>query len=57
MTNAFCAPIAIIRAKPEATPEVNAIMNRDSTLESELDGGRYWDRTSDPHNVNVVLYR
>jgi hypothetical protein len=20
-------------------------------------GGRYWDRTSDPHNVNVVLYR
>ncbi len=19
--------------------------------------GRYWDRTSDPHNVNVVLYR
>ena len=26
--------------------------------ESGLDlGGRYWDRTSDPHNVNVVLYR
>lgn len=22
-----------------------------------LNGGRYWDRTSDPHNVNVVLYR
>jgi hypothetical protein len=21
------------------------------------DGGRYWDRTSDPHDVNVVLYR
>jgi hypothetical protein len=20
-------------------------------------GGRYWDRTSDPHDVNVVLYR
>ena len=20
-------------------------------------GGPYWDRTSDPHNVNVVLYR
>ena len=20
-------------------------------------GGRYWDRTSDHHNVNVVLYR
>ena len=23
----------------------------------DVDGGRYWDRTSDPHNVNVVLYR
>ena len=21
------------------------------------DGGRYWDRTSDPYDVNVVLYR
>ena len=20
-------------------------------------GGRYWDRTSDPYDVNVVLYR
>ena len=23
----------------------------------ERDGGRYWDRTSDPYDVNVVLYR
>jgi hypothetical protein len=22
-----------------------------------LPGGRDWDRTSDPHDVNVVLYR
>ena len=22
-----------------------------------LHGGRYWDRTSDPYDVNVVLYR
>ena len=21
------------------------------------DGGQYWDRTSDPYDVNVVLYR
>ena len=24
---------------------------------SELDGGRDWDRTSDPYDVNVVLSR
>ncbi len=23
----------------------------------EGDGGRYWDRTSDPYDVNVVLSR
>jgi hypothetical protein len=23
----------------------------------ELNGGQYWDRTSDPYDVNVVLYR
>jgi hypothetical protein len=22
-----------------------------------VDGGRYWVRTSDPYDVNVVLYR
>jgi len=22
-----------------------------------FNGGRYWDRTSDPYDVNVVLYR
>tara|TARA_B100001059_G_scaffold147978_1_gene147915 strand:+ start:931 stop:1182 length:252 start_codon:yes stop_codon:yes gene_type:complete len=22
-----------------------------------IPGGRYWDRTSDPYDVNVVLYR
>ena len=25
--------------------------------ELSLLSGPYWDRTSDPHNVNVVLYR
>jgi hypothetical protein len=34
MTNAFWAPIAIIRAKPEAIPEVKAIMKADCTLTS-----------------------
>ena len=27
------------------------------STEEVILSGRYWDRTSDPHNVNVVLYR
>ena len=26
-------------------------------LQASKNGGRDWDRTSDPHDVNVVLYR
>ena len=40
-----------LEAKKKPRP---AQIERESRLHL---GGRYWDRTSDPHNVNVVLYR
>jgi hypothetical protein len=40
-----------IRQRPRVLAE------SDKSIFSVVYGGRYWDRTSDPYDVNVVLYR
>jgi hypothetical protein len=44
------------------TAEISSNWGGEDSLKSEshfkgFNGGRYWDRTSDPCDVNTVLYR
>jgi len=48
----MCVAAFLLRGRAEAVREGQVL-----DLVKEGDGGRGWDRTSDPYDVNVVLSR